>query len=131
MSSATVRPLIARAVTAAFMGGCSEGKHPFRVAQFCLAGTQEIPAFTGLMNEMAQEYRMEFTDRSGQTGNELRSLAAGNKNVPVNDRAVNISAHRGSEFSFGAGNLGLPAQQIAIGINGNDFEPRSCSRMML
>jgi hypothetical protein len=64
---------------------------------------------------------MEFTDRSGQTGDELRSLAS-NNNVHVNKRFVNIGADRGNDFSFGAGNLGLPARQIAIGFNGNSLE---------
>ncbi|QSR18998.1 hypothetical protein CA833_0070 [Novosphingobium sp. KA1] len=72
------------------------------------------------MDEIAQEYRMEFTNRSGQTGNALRSMASDIKTVPVNERAVNIGANRGSDFSFGAGNLGLPADQIVMGFNGDD-----------
>jgi len=74
------------------------------------------------MNEIAQEYRMEFTDRSGQTQEELRALKASEKYTPINDRAVNISAVRGSEFSFGASNLGLPTQQVVIGFNGDSHE---------
>lgn len=103
------------------LAGCSQGKHPFRMVQFCLAGPQEIPAFTSFMNEIAQSYRMKFFDRSGQTHDEVKNLASDNKNVPVNDRAVNIGAERGSAFSFGAGNLGLPTDQIAIGFNGDDL----------
>lgn len=64
---------------------------------------------------------MEFTNRSGQTGDELRSMASEIKTVPVNERPVNIGANRGSAFSFGAGNLGLPADQIVIGFNGDDL----------
>jgi hypothetical protein len=105
----------------AAMAGCSEGKHPFRMVQLCLADTQEIPTFTSFMNEIAQSYRMQFFDRSGQTHDELQLLASDNKSVPVNGRAVNIGADRGNEFSFGAGNLGLPTNQIAIGFNGNDL----------
>lgn len=105
----------------AAVAGCSEGKHPFRTVQLCLAGPQEIPAFTSFMNEIAQSYRMEFFDRSGQTHDELQSLASDNKNTPLNGRAVNIGAERGNEFSFGAGNLGLPTNQIAIGFNGDDL----------
>jgi hypothetical protein len=104
------------------LAGCAEGKRPFRMVQFCLAGPEEIPAFTSFMNEIAQDNRMEFTDRSSQTHNELRSLASDNKNVSANDRAVNIGAERGSDFSFGAGNLGLPTQQIVIGFNGDNPE---------
>jgi len=122
MSTAIARRLLGLTLATTCIYGCSEGKHPFRMVQFCLADTQEIPAFTSFMNEIAQEYRMEFTDRSGQTADELRSLASDNKNVPVNDRAVNIGADRGSDFSFGAGNLGLPARQIAIGFNGSNLE---------
>jgi hypothetical protein len=105
----------------AAVAGCSEGKYPFRMVQLCLAGPQEIPAFTSFMNEIAQSHRMEFFDRSGQTHDELQSLASDNKNTPVNGRAVNIGAERGNEFSFGAGNLGLPTNQIAIGFNGDDL----------
>jgi hypothetical protein len=100
------------------LSGCSQGQAPFRMVQFCLAGAQEIPDFTSLMNEIAQKYRMEFTDRSGQTENELLTLASNNKNVPVNGRAVNIGANHGDDFSFGAGNLGMPVDQIVIGFNG-------------
>lgn len=110
------------AISASALAGCSEGKPPFRMVQFCLTGPQEIPAFTSFMNEIAQEKRMEFFDRSGQTQDELRSLASTNKSVPVNDRAVNIGATRESDFSFGASNLGLPARQIAIGFNGDNLE---------
>jgi len=92
------------------------------MVQFCLTDAEEIPAFTSFMNELAQEYRMEFTDRSGQTQNELKSLSSDNKNVPLNDRAVNIGADQGGDFSFGAGNLGLPTRQIAIGFNGDKLE---------
>jgi len=112
---------LALALAAAGLSGCSGGKGPFRIVQFCLTGPNEIPAFTAFMNEIAQENRMQFFDRSGQTHDELQSLASDNKNVPVNERAVNIGAHQGDDFSFGAGNLGLPARQIAIGFNGNDL----------
>ena len=63
---------------------------------------------------------MEFTDRSGATEAELRAIA--NKNVPVAHPHVNIGANGNGEFSFGAGNLGLPTRQIAIGFNGNNSE---------
>ena len=115
--------LIVCAVT--LLAGCSEGRAPFRMVQFCLAGADEIPAFTSFMNEIAQEYRMEFGDRSRQTQAELHSLASDNENVPVNERAVNIFADHGGEFNFGAGNLGMPVEQIVIGFNGtNDQEAK-------
>lgn len=110
------------AISAAGLGGCSEGKRPFRMVQFCLADANEIPAFTSFMNVIAQDNQMEFGDRSGQTQEELRSLASDQKTVPVNERAVNIGANRGSDFSFSASNLGMPARQIVIGFNGDNLE---------
>lgn len=118
MNKAIARILLALAGAATCLTGCSEGKAPFRMVQFCLAGTQEIPAFTRFMNEIAQDYRMEFTDRNRQTEDELRALASENKLVPVTKRVVNIGADHGGVFSFGAGNLGMPAEQIVVGFNG-------------
>lgn len=120
MGGNIARRIVALVGATTCLAGCSEGKAPFRTVQFCLAGPQEIPAFTSFMNEIAQEYRMEFTDRSGQTEDELQALASDNKNVPVNKRAVNIGADRGGEISFGAGNLGMPAEQIVVGFNGTN-----------
>jgi uncharacterized protein (DUF2141 family) len=70
------------------------------------------------MNVIAQQHQMEFTDRSNQTETELRSIS--NKNVQVAHPHVNIGADRNGDFGFGAGNLGLPTRQMAIGFNGHD-----------
>jgi hypothetical protein len=86
--------------------------------QVCLAGQQEISAFVSFMDAIAQKHQMEFTDRSGATEAELR--AVGNKNVSVAHPHVNIGADHNGDFSFGAGNLGLPARQMAIGFNGRE-----------
>lgn len=88
------------------------------MAQFCLAGPQEIAPFKSLMDSIAQEYQMAFTDRSGATEAEL--IAIGSDNFKVARPHVNIGADRNGEFSFGAGNLGMPANQIVIGFNGTN-----------
>jgi len=108
----------ALATIATLAEGCSQGQAPFRTVQLCLAGPQEVPAFVSFMNAIAQQHQMEFTDRSGQTEAELRSI--GNENVPIAHPHVNIGADRNGAFSFGAGNLGLPTRQMAIGFNGHD-----------
>ena len=74
------------------------------------------------MRELADEHQMQFYDRSRDTHQELRSLASDNENVPLNDRTVNIGAQHGDDFSFGAGNLGMPTDQVVIGFNGNDMK---------
>jgi hypothetical protein len=104
------------------VGGCAEGKHPFRMVQFCLENPNEIPAFTAFMRKLADEHQMQFYDRSRETHEELRSLASDNENVPINDRAINIGAAYGDDFGFGAGNLGMPTDQIVIGFNGDDLK---------
>ena len=88
------------------------------MVQLCLAGPQEVSAFVSFMDAIAQKNRMEFTDRSGATEAELREI--GNKDVPVAHPHVNIGADYSGDFSFGAGNLGLPTRQMAIGFNGRD-----------
>jgi hypothetical protein len=123
------RQLAVLAGLSIWLGGCSSGQGPFRIVQLCLAGQQEIPVFTGFMDEIAQSYQMEFTDRSGQAEAELRSID--NPNVSVPRPLVNIGADRAGEFSFGAGNLGLPTQQMAIGFNGKKSTRRSVSPTML
>jgi hypothetical protein len=72
--------------------------------------------------QLADKHEMQFYDRSRDTHDELQSLSTDNKNVPINQRTVNIGAHRGDDFSFGAGNLGMPTDQIVAGFNGTDLK---------
>lgn len=115
-------PTVALVIAIVGVGGCDEGKHPFRMVQFCLEDPAEIPAFITFMREISDEHQMQFYDRSRATHQELTSLAADNENVPLNDRTVNIGAQHGGDFSFGAGNLGMPTNQIVIGFNGEDLK---------
>lgn len=114
-----MRSILALAGVLLLSTGCSQGRGPFRMVQLCLSGPQEIPVFVGVMDAIAQEHQMEFTDRSGATEAELRSI--GNENVPVAHPHVNIGAEHAGDFSFGAGNLGLPTRQMVIGFNGSDL----------
>jgi hypothetical protein len=108
----------ALSIVAMLAEGCSQGQAPSRTVQLCLAGPQEIPVFVSFMNAIAQQHQLEFTDRSGQTEAELRSI--NNNNLLIAHPHVNIGANRNGEFSFIAGNLGLPTRQMAIGFNGHD-----------
>ena len=121
-----MKPLPIRTVVLAIaivgLGGCGQGKHPFRMVQFCLENSREIPAFKSVIRDISDENQMQFYDRSTDTHQELTSLAADNENVPLNDQTVNISAQHGDDFSFGAGNLGMPTDQIVIGFNGEDLK---------
>lgn len=121
MARVNIRTL-ALAIVLASVSGCTEGTHPFRMVQFCLESPDEIPAFTSFMRDLATEHQMDFYDRSADTQRELQSLASDNANVPLNDRAINIGAHHEDDFSFGAGNLGMPTDQVVIGFNGTDMQ---------
>ncbi len=88
------------------------------MVQFCLAGPQEIGPFTSFMDSIAHDYRMDFTDRSGATEAELDATSDIVK-IPMHHQTLNIGADRNGDFSFGAGNLGMPAEQIVIGFNGS------------
>jgi len=120
MAVTIVRTALTLAGVCIMSSGCSQGQGPFRIVQLCLADPQEVPAFVSFMDAIAQKHKMEFTDRSGATEAELRAID--NKNVPVAHPHVNIGADQSGEYNFGAGNLGLPTRQIAIGFNGRDPE---------
>lgn len=113
-----VRMAGAMIAIAMLANGCSQGQAPFRTVQLCLASPQEIPAFVNVMNAIAQRHQMKFTDRSGQTEAELRSINI--ENVQIAHPHVNIGADQNGDFNFGAGNLALPTRQMAIGFNGHD-----------
>ena len=118
MRKTIVRPMIALVSVGLLSSGCSQGQRPFRMVQLCLAGPQEVPDFVSFMDAIAQKHQMEFTDRSGATEAELRAIE--NNHVPIAHPHVNIGADNRGAFNFGAGNLGLPTRQMAIGFNGRD-----------
>jgi hypothetical protein len=55
------------AAAVAMASGCTEGKRPFRMIQFCLANTNGIPYFITFMREIADNNQMSFYDRSRDT----------------------------------------------------------------
>lgn len=115
-----VRSIMALASVGLLSSGCSQGQGQFRQVQLCLAGPREVPDFVSFMDEIAQKHQMEFTDRSGAAEAELRAME--NKSIPIAHPHVTISADYSGDFSFGAGNLGLPTRQMVIGFNGRDSD---------
>ena len=91
------------------LGGCSKGKLPSRMVQFCLQGPEEMASFTSFMDSIAQEYRMEFSDGSGETEAELLQM---NGKTSIPHPYLNIGADRNGDFGFGAGNLGCPSGKL-------------------
>lgn len=118
MGKSNTGHLTALASVSLLSSGCSQGQGPLRMVQLCLAGPQEVPAFVSFMDAIAQKHKIEFTDRSSETEAELRAMEY--KVVPVAHPHVNIRADYNGDFSFSAGNLGLPTRQMVIGFNGRN-----------
>ena len=59
--------------------------------QFCLKAPEEMAAFANFMDSIDQEYRMAFSDSSGETEADLVQM---NGRVPVPHAYLNIDADR-------------------------------------
>ena len=89
---------------------CGEGKRPFLMVQVCIRGG-DLTEFRHLMYDIAQSEGMTYTDGSAGTAQSLKIIQAPTQDGPVLD----VEAESADGVSFGAGNLGLPYGQAAIG----------------
>ena len=107
------------------VSACSQGEGPFLQVQFCLsagAGTTELKQ---VLQQIAREEHLEFTDRSADTDAELRAmkdtLPPGlAHSFPI----INVSVRDGV-LGLGGGNLGLGPNQVALGFGPNTAQGRA------
>lgn len=107
------------------VSACGQGEGPFLQVQFCLsagAGTTELKQ---VLQQIAREEHMAFTDRSADTDAELRSM---NDTLPSGVAhsfpIINVSVRDGA-LGLGGGNLGLGPNQVALGFGPNTPEGRA------
>jgi hypothetical protein len=67
------------------------------------------------MRQVAKSNGMEFADTSSRSQEGLSKIDRTQARIEARRRAVNIGTLGGRSFGFGAGNLGLPGYQVAIG----------------
>lgn len=119
-------PLMAMAMALALsVSACGHGERSFLQVQFCLskaAGTTELQQ---VLQQIARDEHMEFTDRSADTEAELRAMKdALPPEVVRSFPIINMSVRRGG-VGLGGGNLGLGPDQVALGFGPNTPEGRA------
>ena len=97
--------------------GYGLGKRPFLMVQVCLGSEKNLPVFIGVMRSIARSESMKFIDNSAQTQKDLESIGENIPHAKPTGQIVNIGVERGDGVGLGAGNLGLPKNQVAIGFS--------------
>jgi hypothetical protein len=91
----------------------------------CLRDEQDLALFTTMMKSVAMSERMEYSDSSAATQADLtsiyRKLGKENPNAP----AINIFVLRKDGMGLGAGNMGLPRNQLAVGFSEGADSPEA------
>lgn len=113
-SIATAAALIIAAVV---LNGCTSGKHPFLMVEMCLSNAQGARVLTDELRSIASAEKLDFIDRSSETERELKTVGYTGKERTANSRVINIGVLRRDGMGLGAGNLGLPGYQVAIGFS--------------
>ena len=112
-------------ITSLLISACSPEKGPFLIVQMCLANKEGVTAFVDEMKAIATEEKMSFTDRSRDTRRELDATGYPSAERADGSPLINIGLTRNDGMGVGAGNLGLPGYQIAVGFSGDSGETDS------
>lgn len=97
---------------------CGGGERPFRMVQFCLAGTHELDELKTIVRSVAASNGLTFHDRSAEAEAELEALAETNKNLRVAHPTLIISARApDGRMGFGATNFAEAPSQVVVGFS--------------
>jgi len=125
MPNKTTKIIIAWTVSAllSMQFGCTQGERSFLIVQVCLNDRQDLSEFKNLIESVANAEHMQFTDRSDETQRELQSI--NNPNVHQAWQAINFGIIGEDGIGLTAGNIGMPANEIAVGFTGVSDLPRA------
>lgn len=104
-------------VTLCLLSAClSQNAQPPKMFQVCLGADRDVDLFLGNLESLARKNKMTFVNRSLQSHQELIRLGK-----DPGYRVINVSASRSDGLGVAAGNLGLGAHEMAVGVtNGSD-----------
>ena len=94
---------------------CSRAQEEFLAVQMCLVDEAGVTQLKNIMRDVAKSENLQFIDNSAETGRALRNIGA--EEAARHGAAFAIDVHIEGEHGLGvtAGNLGLPAYQVALG----------------
>jgi hypothetical protein len=104
---------------------CTPAKGPFLIVQMCLANKEGVAEFIDELKAVAAAEEMSFTDRSSDTARELQATGYSSPERAGGSPVVNIGLTGKDGLGIGAGNLGLPGYQIAVGFTGTSNQAES------
>lgn len=105
-------------ITAALLlVGCAPEKHPFLMVKMCLSNEQGAAAFIDELKSIASAEKLDFVDNSNNTERELRAVGYAGHERTGRSRVINVGVLRKDGMGIGAGTLGLPGYQVAMGFS--------------
>jgi hypothetical protein len=105
--------------------GCAPAKGPFLIVQMCLANKEGVAEFIDELKAIAAAEHMSFTDRSSDTKRELGATGYSSPDRAGGSPVISIGLIGKEGLGIGAGNLGLPGYQVAVGFSGTSNQAES------
>lgn len=105
------------------LSGCSQGKRPFLMVQFCLADQADLVVLKQELKSIAQAEGMDFID-----GSEAAKQGLEDTNAPESmrqDLVILMSVEGRDGISLMLGNMGLPSYQVAMGFSEGSDPPKA------
>ena len=112
-------------VASLLLWDCAPAKGPFLIVQMCLADKEGVAEFIDELKAIAAAEKMSFTDRSSDTKRELEATGYSSPERAGGSPVINIGFIGKDGLGIGAGNLGLPGYQVAVGFSGNSNQSES------
>lgn len=114
------KPLILFLSLIFLIEGCSRTQEAFLSIQICLIDQQGVVKFLDIMQEVAKAENLTFIDSSAKTAAELKMIDPNKDAKRDLFRIIHVGIEGSGGMGVTAGNLGLPAYQIALGFTEGD-----------
>ena len=105
------------AALALMLCDCEQGKRPFLMVQMCVQNNAGAAQLVGELKAVADSKGMEFTDNSAETKRGLEAIGHPDRQRADGSPVINVGVLREDGMGIGAGNLGLPGYQVALGFS--------------
>jgi hypothetical protein len=102
------------------LAACTQGKHPFLIAQLCMTDRTELRLLRQDLIQIAHDENMTIIDNTSNARQSLEAMGANNTaNIDV-AQVTDLHLAQPDGLGLGVGNQGLPEGQFAIGFSEGD-----------
>ncbi len=99
------------------LSACGQGRHARLTVQFCVGHDGGVVALKQMLQEVAAEFHMEYTDASVETIRDLQAIGATGEHMHATGGAVHVALDREDGLGVMGGNLGLNRYDMAFGFS--------------